>query len=109
MRHTKERETPFPLYQGHKLHGQGRNKKQIEINHKQGISVSYKRVMDVKLGIARAVCARHARDGVVLPTHSHLNVFTTHDVDNLDSKAQGKFSLDEFHGYALSVTNHLPR
>ena len=63
--------------------------------------------MDVKLGIAHAVWARHARDGVVLPTNSRLNVFTTHDVDNLDSKAQGNFSIDEFHGYALCVTNHL--
>ena len=107
VRQTKERETHFPLYQGLKLHGQGRNKKQIEINHKQGISVLYKRVMDVKLGIARAVCARHVRDGAVLPTNSRLSVFTTQDVDNLDSKAQGNFSLDEFHGYALSVTNHL--
>ena len=28
-------------------------------------------------------------------------------MDNIDSKAKGNFSLDEFHGYALSVTNHL--
>ena len=89
--HTKERETHFPLYQELKLHRQGRNKKQIEINHKQGISVSYKWVMDVKLKIAQAVCARHACDGVVLPSNSRLNVFTTHDVDNFDIKAQRNF------------------
>ena len=29
------------------------------------------------------------------------------DADNIDSKARGNFSLTEFHGYALSVTNHL--
>ncbi len=63
--------------------------------------------MEVKRGVARAVCDRHAQDGVVLPTNSRLNIFTTHDVDNIDSKAQGNFSLDEFHGYTLSVTNHL--
>ena len=63
--------------------------------------------MEVKRGIACAVCARHAQDGVVLPTNSHLKVFTSHDVDNIDSKAQGNFSHDEFHGYALSVTNHI--
>ena len=107
LRHNKERETPFPLYHGLKLHGRGRDRKLIEIDHEQGISVSYKRVMEVKRGIARAVCARHAEDGVVLPTNIRHKVFTTHDVDNIDSKAQGNFSLDEFHGYALSVTNHL--
>lgn len=82
-------------------------KKQIEIDHEQGISVSYNRIMEVKRSVARAVCARHTQDGVVLPTNSRLNVFTTHNVDNIDSKAKGNFSLDEFHGYALSVTNHL--
>ncbi|KAL8558995.1 hypothetical protein ACOMHN_039751 [Nucella lapillus] len=107
VRHNKERETPFPLYHGFKLHGNGRDKKQIGIHHEQGISVSYNRVMEVKQCVARAVCARHAQDGVVLPTNSRFNVFTTHDVDNIDSKAQGNFSLDEFHGYALSATNHL--
>uniref|UniRef100_UPI00358EAE2A uncharacterized protein n=1 Tax=Myxine glutinosa TaxID=7769 RepID=UPI00358EAE2A len=107
VRHSKERETPFPLYHGLKLHGHGRNKKQIGIDNEQGISVSYTRVMEVKRGVARAVCTRHAQDGVVVPTNSRLNVFTTHDVDDIDSKAQGNFSHDEFHGYALSVTNHL--
>ncbi|KAL8577258.1 hypothetical protein ACOMHN_022446 [Nucella lapillus] len=92
VRHNKERETPFPLYHGLKLHGNGRDKKQIGIHHEQGISVSYNRVMEVKRCVARAVCARHAQDGVVLPTNSRFNIFTTHDVDNIDSKAQGNFS-----------------
>ena len=30
-------------------------------------------------------------------------------MDNLDSKNQGNFSQDEFHGTAISVTNHLSR
>ena len=63
--------------------------------------------MEVKLDIARAVCARHAEDGEVVPTNSRMNVFTTHAVDNLDGSAKGNFSMDEFHGYALGVTNHL--
>lgn len=107
VRHNKERETPFPLYHGLKIHGNGRQRGQIDTDHEHGISVSYNRIMDVKRDVARAVCARHAQDGVVVPTNSRLKVFTTHDVDNIDSKAQGNFSQDEFHGYALSVTNHL--
>ena len=74
VRHNKERETPFPLYHGLKLHRNGRSKKQIEIDHEQGISVSYNRIMEVKRSVARAVCARHTQDGVVLPTNSRLNV-----------------------------------
>ena len=80
VRHSKERETPFPLYYGLKLHALGRQKNQIGIAQEQRICVS---------------------------TNSRMNVFTTHDVDNLDSSAKGNYSMDEFHGYALSVTNHL--
>ena len=62
--------------------------------------------MEVKRGVVRAVYARSAQDGIVVPSNSRFNVFTTHDVDNIDSRAQGNFSMNEFHGYALSVTNH---
>ena len=106
VRHSKERETPFPLYRGLRLHGHGRDKKQIGIDKDHGISVSYGRVMEVKRGVVRAVCARSAQDGIVVPSNSRFNVFTTHDVDNIDSTAEGNFSMSEFHGYALSVTNH---
>ncbi|KAF4114423.1 hypothetical protein G5714_004646 [Onychostoma macrolepis] len=44
----KERETPFPLYVGLKLHGNDRNKGIIKKFHALGISVSYERVMDVR-------------------------------------------------------------
>ena len=102
VRHSNERESPFSLYRGLRLHGHGRDKKQIGIDKDHGISVSYGRVMEVKRGVARAVCARSAQDGIVVPS----NVFTTHDADNIDSTAEGNFSMSEFHGYALSVTNH---
>ena len=106
VRHSNERETPFSLYRGLRLHGHGRDKKQIGIDKDHGISVSYGRVMEVKRGVARAVCARSAQDGIVVPSNSRFNVFTTHDVDNIDSTAQGNFSMSEFHGYTLSVTSH---
>ena len=95
VRHSKERETPFPLYYGLKLHALGRQTNQIGIAQEQGICVSYSRVMEVKLDITRAVCARHAEDGVVVPTNCRMNVFTTHDVDNLDGSAKGNNSMDE--------------
>ena len=62
--------------------------------------------MEVKRGVARAVCARRAQDGIVFPSNSRFNVFTTHDADNIDNTAQGNFSMSEFHGNTLSVTNH---
>lgn len=107
IRHRVEHETPFVLYKGLKMHGEARLKKQIENAHQVGMSVSYDRVMEVKRAVARAVCKRHAEDGVVLPTNMRRNVFVTYDMDNLDSHSKGNFSQDEFHGTALSATNHL--
>ena len=97
VRHSKERETPFPLYRGLRLHGHGRDKKQIGIDKDHGISVSYARVMEVKRGVVRAVCARSAQYGSVVPSNGRFNVFTTHDVDNIHSTTQGNFSMSEFH------------
>ena len=109
IRHGKEHETPFLLYQGLKMHGDARPMKQIENAHELGLSVSYDRIMDDKRGIARTVCKCHADDGGVLPTNLQCNGFTTYDVDNLDSHSKGNYSQDEFHGTALSATNHLSR
>ena len=97
VRHSKERETSFPLYRGLRLHGHGRDKKQIGIDKDHGISVSYDRVMEVKRGVVRAACGRRAQYGSVVPSNGRFNVFTTHDVDNIDSTAQGNFSMSEFH------------
>ena len=63
--------------------------------------------MEIRRSIAQAVVKQFARDGVVLPTNIRSGVFVTFDVDNLDNKNQGNFSHDEFHGTAISVTNHL--
>ena len=109
IRHSKERGTPFPLYHGIKLHGDARLKHQIQNAHSLGLSVSYDRVMEVKLQVANAVCKRHAEDGVVLPTNIRLSVFTTHDVDNLDSNKTGNLSRGDFHGTCITATNHLSK
>ena len=108
-RHSNDRETPFPLYHGIKLHGDARLKHQIENAHHLGLSVSYDRVMDIKVLVAHAVCKRHAEDGVVLPTNVRRSLFTTHDVDNLDSSKTGNLSRGDFHGTCITVTNHLSK
>lgn len=109
IRHSRDREMPFPLYHGIKLHGDARFKHQIENAHHLGLSVSYDRVMEVKTQVARAVCKRHTEDGIVLPTNTRLSVFTTHDVDNLDSNKTGNLSRGDFHGTCITVTNHLSK
>ena len=50
-------------------------------------------MLDVKVLGAHAVCKRLAEDGVVLPTNVRRSVFTTHDVDNLDSNKTGNSGI----------------
>ena len=49
VRHRKQRETHLPLYEGLKMHGDGRQKKQIDNAHALGLSVFYYRVMEVNM------------------------------------------------------------
>lgn len=59
--------------------------------------------------MAHAVFKRHAEDGVVLPTNLRLSVFTTHDIDKLDSNETGNLSRGDFHGTCITATNHLSK
>lgn len=107
IRHRKERETPLPLYIGIKLHCDARLKHLVETFHRLGISVSYDRVREVKTAVARAVCKRIENNGVVLPNNMRSGVFTSGDFDNLDHKKTSNLSNAEFHGVAITLTNHL--
>lgn len=47
VRHTKEYDTPLPLYVGLLTHGTTRNKKDIDEMHSSGISVSSNRISEI--------------------------------------------------------------
>ena len=97
VRHSNERETHFSLYRGLRLHGHGRDKKQIGIDKDHGISALYGRVMEGKARCcASGVCSQCSR-WECGPSNSRFNVLTTHGVDNIDSTAQGNFSMSELH------------
>ena len=98
----------FPLYYGLKLHAPWSAKK----SNWYSTGTGYLCILQSCHGREARHCPEqfvlgHAEDGVVVPTNCRMNVFTTHNVDNLDGRAKGNYSMDEFHGYALSVTNHL--
>ena len=62
VHHSKER-NPFSPVLWSQASCAWSAKNQIGIAQEQGICVSYRRVMEVKLDIARAVCGHHAEDG----------------------------------------------
>ena len=67
--HFKDRETPLPLYIGLSIHTQTRSKTILNHLHKLGISVSYKRVIEVENSLASALCTRFEGDDVVCLSH----------------------------------------
>jgi hypothetical protein len=97
----RERETPFPLYVGFKLHVNDRQKGNINTFHALGMSVSYDRVMGERRNFAKAVSKRWAEDRVVVPTNIKRGMFVTSAVDNLDESGRC-----EFHGTAMTMTSH---
>ncbi|MES9882214.1 MAG: hypothetical protein ABW185_15180 [Sedimenticola sp.] len=107
MRHPKTRETPLPLYIGLKLHADDRLRRVIDTFHKLGLPVSYDRVCEVKLDMTRSVCKRFQEDGVVVPTNMRKHVFTTGDLDNIDSSKSSNMARSELHGTLMTLTNHL--
>ena len=107
MWHRRDQETPFPLYIGIKMHSGACLKHLVQTFHHLGLSVSYECVREVKIAVAHSVCKRIEEDGVVLSTNMHSGVFTTGDFDNLDHKNTSNPSNEEFHGVAISLTNHL--
>ena len=95
IRHNEGHKTP--LHQALKLHGEGKRKEVINNANAFKVSVSYSPVKSF------------AQYFVVLPTNIRSGVFVTlYDVyvDNLDNIRRCNFSQNEFHGTAISVTNH---
>ena len=107
MWHRRDRETPFPLYIGIKMHSDAYPRHLVQTLHHLGLSMSYECVRELKIAVARSVCKWIEEDGVVLSINMHSVVFTTGDFDNLDHKKTHNLSNDEFHGVAISLTNHL--
>ncbi|MES9879449.1 MAG: hypothetical protein ABW185_01030 [Sedimenticola sp.] len=107
MRHSRTRETPFPLYMGLKLHTDAKLKHLISTFEQLGLCVSYQRERDINKAFAIGVSDRIKKEGVVVPSNVRKGVFTTTDFDNIDQHKRSNLSREEFHGGLLSVTNHL--
>ena len=71
--------------------------------HKLGISVSYKRVIEVENSLASALCARFEDDDIVCPSQLRKNIFTVGALDNIDHNLTSTTAQGSFHGTGISV------
>ena len=74
--YAKNKEMPVPIYLGLKMHAETRKQDIVDCLYRLGLSISYDRVMAISTYIANSVCAKFAREQVVVPPGLTTDVFT---------------------------------
>ena len=101
-RHSKDRETLFPIYIGMSVFAKTRRKKLIEMFHANGLSISYNRVLQISAELGDAVVSKYIREGVVCPSELRRGLFTTSAMDNIDhnpSSSERSSGILFFHAF----------
>ncbi|KAG0728564.1 hypothetical protein GWK47_032228 [Chionoecetes opilio] len=106
VRHSRERETPLPLYLSLKIHAVTRSRGLIDTLFSLGMCVSYDRLLQLTADIANGVCQRFNMEEVVCPPKLRKGLFTTGAVDNIDHNPSSATAKDPFHGTGISLMQH---
>jgi len=104
--YVKTRETQLPVYIGLLIHAETRKKSIIDKFHALGISISYKRLMEISTNIGNYVSDCYESEGVVCPLNMKKRVFTTAAVDNIDHNPSSVTAKGSFHGTGISLFQH---
>lgn len=105
-RHSKDRETPFPIYIGLSVFSRTRKRKLVQMLHENGISVSYDRVLEISAELGDAALAKYSEEGVVCPSDLQRGLFTMAAMDNIDHNPTSTTSTTSFHGTSISLFQH---
>ena len=106
QRHSKERETPFPVYIGLSVYNKTRKRHLVELLHNNGISISYDRVLEISAQLGDAVVCRYVEEGVVCPPKLRKGLFCTAAMDNIDHNPSSTSATTSFHGTSISIFQH---
>ena len=106
MRHNPDRETVLPLYLGLLLHTKTRKRDLVDELFKNGLSVSYDRIMQLSTDLGNDAILSFEKEGVVCPTSLRRGLFTTGNLDNIDHDPSSTSARTSFHGTAMSLTQH---
>ena len=102
-RHSKDRETSFPVYVGLSVFAKTRKKQLIDMLYTNGVSISYDRVLEISAQLGDAVVTQYVEDGVVCPPVLKRQLFTTAAVDNIDHNPSATTAQTSFHGTSMSI------
>ena len=105
-RHSKERETPLPIYLGTLIHSKTRKRELVDILFHLGLSISYDRVLDISTDMGNKICQYYEREQAVCPPELKGILFTTAAVDNIDHNPSATTAHGSFHGTGISLFQH---
>ena len=104
--HSKLKEPPLPVYLGMLIHNKTRKKGLVKEFAKQGLSISYSKLPEIKNNIAGQLCHQYVTEGVVPPKSLKDGLFTSAAIDNLDSNPSSTIANSAFHGTSISIFQH---
>lgn len=104
--HSKDRDTPFPVYMGMAVYGKTRQRKLVDMLHEQGISISYDRVPEISAQLGEATISKYVEESVVCPPVLGKCLFATAVMDNIDHNPSATTGTTSFHGTSISVFQH---
>ena len=106
LKHSRERETPLPIFLGVLVHSKTRKRELVDYMFELGLSISYDRVLEVSTMLGNRICHLYNAQGVVCPPQLRLGVFTTAAVDNFDHNASSTSAQTSLHGTGISIFEH---
>ena len=101
--HSKKLIPPLPIYIALKIHSLTRSKKLVSELYQLGISISYKRLLELQDQIASNLCQKSNQIGLVCPSQLRHGLFTVGALDNLDHNPSSTTSTESFHGTGISL------
>eukprot|EP00112_Aurelia_sp_Birch-Aquarium-sp1_P002123 Seg1231.2 transcript_id=Seg1231.2/GoldUCD/mRNA.D3Y31 product="hypothetical protein" protein_id=Seg1231.2/GoldUCD/D3Y31 len=101
--HSKERETPLPVYLGMKVHLKTRKRELVDTLFHLGLSVSYDRLMAISSSLQNSICKLYEKEQVVCPPNLKLGLYTVAALDNIDHNPSSTMAKESFHGTGISL------
>ena len=105
----KVNESPLPLYIGLMIHSKTRKKGLIDELSTLGLSVPYKRVVEIQTNITKQLCKEYQDQETVCPPRLQEGLFTVTAIDNLDHNPTSTTASKSFHGTGISIFQYTYR
>ena len=93
----------FLYYLGLQIHTLTRSKSLVNSLCNLGLSVNYRRVLELEDQLAGSVSMHFEKQGIVCPPNLRKGLFTVGALDNLDHNPSSTTSQNSFHRTAISV------